>query len=179
MPTTSWLYPTSATTLARSGSSGSWSDVTNILADDTSYASLTHYSFNPFYTPYLVAKGFEIADHVPLAAEILGIELDIARYEGQSNDNITDSELKLYNGGTLIGDNKGEAPEWSTGMQTISYGGAADLWGATLTPAIVRDANFGAALSIYASINLTTCYAYVDFMRMRITWRPLVAFEAF
>lgn len=178
MPTTPWLYPTSGSEVARGGSSSAWSNESYITADDTNYADWGQLiAGNPIYSNYLLASGFQASLYVPSASIIKGIEVDVSRYEGGTSDDVKDSILQLYSGG-FIGNNKAEDPEWGTGMQVISYGSATDLWGATLTPAIVRAAGFGVGLSVQAN-GWYTPKAYVDYFRMRITWIPLAVLGMF
>ena len=49
--------------------------------------------------------------------------------------------------GSVIGSNKATGQWSATGETTYTWGGAADLWGLTLTPAQVNAATFGIALA--------------------------------
>lgn len=53
--------------------------------------------------------------------------------------------------GAAQGTNKATATAWPTTEAAAVYGGAADLWGATLTPAIVNDADWGVAIAAYVN----------------------------
>lgn len=60
----------------------------------------------------------------------------------------TDNNVTLFASGVPIGANKATAIVWSTTAdETVEYGGSNDLWSASLTPAIVNDTTFGAAVS--------------------------------
>lgn len=60
---------------------------------------------------------------------------------------VVDSVVKVVKGGTVSGDNKASADLWPDAPTQKSYGGAQDLWGASLTVADVNASNFGVVLS--------------------------------
>ncbi len=63
--------------------------------------------------------------------------------------NITDNRVSLVGStGLITTANKANSATWTTTESTVSYGGAADLWGATWTPADINDADFGAVLAV-------------------------------
>lgn len=81
---------------------------------------------------------------------------------------ITDSTIQLINDvSAAFGSNKSAGATWSTTEAYVSFGGAADLWGATITPAIVNSANFGAVLSGVVAAGGT---ASVDHIRITVTY---------
>lgn len=95
-------------------------------------------------------RGSDFGFSVPVDATILGVKLDMRRFEGGGV--VSNSLLYLVDeNGDNTGDSKhGTNQTWS-GLQEVSYGGATDLWRATLTPAIVNSSNFGARMSVYGS----------------------------
>jgi len=95
-------------------------------------------------------RGSDFGFSVPVDATILGVKLDMERLEVSGV--ITNSLLYLVDGdGNNTGDSKHRTHQAWVGAEEVSYGGAADLWGATLTPAIVNSANFGARMSVGCS----------------------------
>ena len=78
---------------------------------------------------------------------ISGIEV---RVEAQRNGRIADDQIQLFYQGDVIGVNNfyyetdidGHLPIYNDS----TYGGPTDLWGATITPAMLRDPDFGVLL---------------------------------
>lgn len=82
-----------------------------------------------------------------LPETISGIEL---RIEAQRNGRIADDQIQLFYQGDVIGVNNfyyetdidGRLPIYNN----ATYGGPLDLWGATITPEMLRDPDFGVLL---------------------------------
>lgn len=81
---------------------------------------------------------------------------------------VVDLDVTLLKAGVATGDNKATATTWPTVAGTASYGGAADGWNASLTPADVNAVNFGVQLSASANGGATT--ANVDFIQITVTY---------
>lgn len=95
---------------------------------------------------YLVAQGFGF--NIPAGATICGVTVQVHRIRlDLLLGDITDNSVKLLSGGSIAGINHASATSWSTTEQTVTYGGASDTWGLSLTPAIVNNANFGVGVS--------------------------------
>lgn len=62
--------------------------------------------------------------------------------------------VKLIKGGTITGNDKGGA-SMPTTEAFVSYGGATDLWGVTLTSTDVNDSTFGFTFAMQGSLNGT------------------------
>lgn len=62
----------------------------------------------------------------------------------------SDSIAKLVVGGVISGDNKATFSAFPATESYKTYGGPSDLWGATLSPAIVNSSDFGFVLSAYS-----------------------------
>lgn len=81
---------------------------------------------------------------------------------------VTDSTVKLIDdAGAVTGSNLSAGATWAATDQYDSFGGASNLWGATLTPAIVNNAAFGSVLSATVGAGRT---ASVDHCRITITY---------
>lgn len=81
---------------------------------------------------------------VPTGATITGIKL---RYAGDFlGPTATDTLMQLTYNGALIGSNMALDSAYTQIART--YGDSLNLWGATLTPAMVNDTTFGAGLRI-------------------------------
>lgn len=113
---------------------------------------------------YLKATGFGFT--IPLDATILGIQVDVERSSTVVSAT-QDQSVRLVKGGTISGDNKASASFWPTTDAYQSYGGAADLWGLSLTPADVNLSTFGVAIAPAAALAGT---ARIDHVRMTVTY---------
>ena len=146
-----------------------WTNPGRITADDTLYATaaLTNATSN-----YLQGSNFGL--NVPAGATVTGIQVEIMR---QSNNAaspfIRDSVVRLSKGGTITGDNKAAlATNWPNAMTATTYGGVADLWGTTWTPADINNANFAVVLAATTSVSGAARTASVDFIRVTVTYTP-------
>lgn len=126
-------------------------------------------------TNYLTAKGFNFT--IPSYASICGITIEVIRKASGINffTSVNDNKVKLIKNGAIIGLNKKKNNEWSSSDQTISYGGTNDLWGISLTPADVNDADFGIAFSakITGVFSLFPS-AEINYLRMKIDYNPIL-----
>lgn len=133
MASTGDKFPTSGTNVDRSGATA-WTNPGNITADDASVASVSAAS------DYLVATGFDFSA-IPDAANIVGVTVKVEWQELTGGTDDAFAQLQ-DDTSTLVGSSKTVAdPGASFAVSTL--GGTSDVWGATLTPAIVKSANFG------------------------------------
>lgn len=87
----------------------------------------------------------------------------------QTTAGVYDSVVKLVDAsGAVVGTSKASASAWPTSDAVATYGAADDVWGATLTPAVVNDADFGAIVS--ATIP-TSGQALVDYFKIAVTYQ--------
>jgi len=63
--------------------------------------------------------------------------------------------VKLVSGDAIVGDDKATG-ELTTSNANYNFGGGADLWGTSLTPAIVNAADFGCVVNFLGSLGVTT-----------------------
>lgn len=84
---------------------------------------------------------------IPSAATILGVRVS-AELVSQFATTSTLSQVSLWLAGDLLGTIKTPGTLFTTSVVTEPYGGAADDWGAALTPAIVNDPTFGFAMAV-------------------------------
>lgn len=100
---------------------------------------------------------------------ICGIAIRAAR--------VYDNAVQLMQGGVTVGSNyaiPSTFPNaWPDTDTYISYGGLADLWGTTWTPAQINAANFGVSLQANA-LNAT---AFVDHIRITVRYTIILAAE--
>jgi photosystem II stability/assembly factor-like uncharacterized protein len=78
---------------------------------------------------------------------------------------INDTTVKLVKGGAVVGDNKADAANWPGADAYTTYGGAADLWGTTLTVSDVNANNFGVVVSATRG---NGAKSYVDHIRITV-----------
>jgi hypothetical protein len=146
-------FPTSGAIANRAGGTDNWTNPSNITADDGSVASL---NTNP-QSHYLIASGFGFS--IPSGATINSVTVKVE----SSLTNVVDKEMHAQlqdNGGSLIGSSKFVLLGASTGLTIYTY--AVDNWGATLTPAIVNDADFGVRFWFIAQAITTTDYVTIS-----------------
>lgn len=125
------------------GGSYTWSSLANLYADDGSYASTQVYSWGQTSNGG-IGRGFGFS--VPTDALIVGVKAEIEAYSSGADD-MKFKYVYLDDNGTNLGTAKSSGAV--AGSATVyTFGGATALWSASLTPAIVNDANFG--IKMYA-----------------------------
>ena len=160
-------YPGTGDFVTAGAGTVAWSNPTRITADDTNYATvdLSHETSH-----YL--RGTNYGFTIPDSATIIGIQVEIGRRAENSSSwsYMRDNIIKLVKGGNPVGNNKAlTGTNWPTSITNKDYGGAADLWGTTWTPADINAANFGAVIST-TSDSFFGCIATVDYIRIAITY---------
>lgn len=165
-PTT--VGPNFAGSGATSGGTGdAWTNPGRIIANDNSYTSATIADNSS--SENLLATNFGFS--IPTTATITGIEVTIGRYSSSPNK-IYDNNVQLLVGGSATGTNKAlsSTTYWPTTETAATYGSTTDLWGATLTPAIINASNFGVLFDANNNNNGTARTAYVDYIQISVTY---------
>jgi hypothetical protein len=125
-------------------------------------------------TQYLKATNFGFT--IPTDAAICGVVVEIERTDGgflSIGTGIRDNQVSLVIGNSVTGNNKAAAGNWGTADTYVTYGGSGDVWGTTLTPAIVNSSNFGVAISAkFNGIAALVPSADIDHIRMIIYYNP-------
>lgn len=119
-----------------------WTSPGNIVSDNTTDATCNAAASSQ----YLVARNFGFA--IPSTATINGITVRVEASEHSAGTEALLAQLQ-NDSGTLFGSSKSAAAEGNisgTTKAVYTYGGTADVWGATLTPTICNDADFGVRL---------------------------------
>lgn len=152
-----------------SRSKNSWGDPDKAKASDNSYTASGPQSSG---SDYLVATNFGFS--IPAGSTINGVTVAVER---KSSSNIASSYIKddtayLMKGGSATGDNKADtSTKWPTSDTVATYGGAADVWGATLSVDDVNASTFGFRLSDLAyRTGKGSPLAYVDFISITVTY---------
>jgi hypothetical protein len=139
--------PNSASTFTNDATTGTvaWATRSNANVSDDNYAVAT-LGFNA-ESQFLRAEDFGFS--IPGGATIDGVVVGVERSLTLAFT-VTDSIVRLYTG-SFVGSNKATGTTWPTSDTYEDHGGAADVWGATLTPAIVNASTFGVGVSCIAS----------------------------
>jgi len=153
------------------GGGKAWSNITSVLSLDGSYAScaVTKNSVSQWAKPYNF--GFTI----PGDATITGIIMRVTRYrQNTSSDKITDTQVFLMDTGRNgKGANYAAGAEWSESVETVNFGGPADMWGTTWTPAEINHENFGTMLECENDSSSSDTSAYIDYFEVSVYYsRP-------
>ncbi len=114
---------------------------------------------------YLKATNFGFS----ITGTIDGVVVEIERKRGGATS-VKDAVVKLVVGGSVVGTNKADtSTEWPTSDTYASYGGAADVWGATLTDTAVSASDFGVVLqTTFVKSGKAAPAAYVDHIRITV-----------
>ena len=139
-----------------------WTTPGNVTADDAADATCSAAASSQ----YLVARNFNFAS-IPAGATIVGV---LVRVEASEHTAGTEPLLaQLQNEtGTLFGSSKSTSNEGSisgTAKAIYTYGSTSDVWSASLTRAIVQDADFGVRFWFTTAHDVR-----VDFVTMAIEY---------
>lgn len=143
-----------------------WTTPGNVGADDGAEATITAATYDANDISFrLKAQNFGFT--IPGGATIDGIVVEIEKRDAAIGNAVDERVQLLDAAGALVGDNKADTVTgWPTAATIISYGGAADLWNAAPTPAMVNDPDFGVVLSAKATAANTDIF--VDFVRVTV-----------
>ena len=123
---------------------------------------------SPSLTRTLDCKGFGAS--VPSGATINGVEFEVEQYGvGGTRPSWSSAKLIKADGSYGSTNRKSTSSVLPASEAYEAVGGASDLWGETLTPAVVNDSDFGIALQ-YTIPVATAPRANIDHVRMRVTY---------
>ncbi len=146
-----------------------WSNPDRVAASDDSKANAS--STANVTTHYLKATNFGFS--IPVGATVNGVTVEIERMttNNAAARNTIDNIVKLVKGGVISGTDKADTvSKWPIADAYASYGGAADLWGLTLTYSDVNAADFGVAISANTTSDGATINARIDHIRITIEY---------
>ena len=158
MAVTSWKAFGTAASDSSNGGTEPWETPSNVLTDDTSRANLDMPSSGSQVSEYLLLTNIGLTTgDVPSGATIDGIEFRYRREEDSRTDNLHTSKVRIIKGGTVHTSNVStmNTAEWDNSPETITEGGASNLWGQTFTDSDVRASNFGVAVEADAASGVT------------------------
>ncbi|MCB9232698.1 MAG: T9SS type A sorting domain-containing protein [Bacteroidia bacterium] len=117
-------------------------------------------------TKYLMVRDFGFL--IPAAASIVGIQ-SVVEKSAQLGAMATDGSVRLMKAGVITGQDKATGVTWSKLDQVSIYGGPADLWGQTWTPADIMDPGFGMVIS-------ASSYGGPNAQRVRIDYIGIIIY---
>ncbi|HEY6900118.1 MAG TPA: T9SS type A sorting domain-containing protein [Puia sp.] len=151
---------TAAADVPFTGSSQVWSTPSGALAAGGGSASINNVAQTSLLSNVnIVSDNLQLTDFgfaIPSAATIVGVTASETRQATGLNatllgftlfGSVVDNSVKLVGAG-VTSSNLASGSGWSGTSSTVTYGGASNLWGAALTPAIVNDPTFGFAHSV-------------------------------
>lgn len=118
---------------------------TEVSADDNVYAG-----FNG--SGSVVSRWLKCTDpaftsvDVPLGSTIDGIEVEIIRHR-PSGFVVSSTAIKFVKGGTISGNDIGDAADWPTSEGSQGYGSSSELGGLSWSQADIVSSTFGCAIS--------------------------------
>jgi hypothetical protein len=86
-----------------------------------------------------------------------------------SSSALQDSSVKLLKNNSAVGTDHAASTPWGSIESTATYGGSADLWGTTWTPADVNGSTFGVQLTA-KNVAAAAATAAVDFVQITVTY---------
>ncbi|WP_163409256.1 beta strand repeat-containing protein, partial [Flavobacterium ajazii] len=155
-------FPTSGT----NGSGNTWTNPTNIYANDNVYATR---SLNNTTSALINATGYDFST-IPNNATITNIEVIIGRF-ASNNNAIRDVALNLIVGGTAGGTSLANTTtSWTNSESAVSYSASPTSWGyGSLTLAQVKASNFGVAFSV-RDVSGSNRTASIDYISLSISY---------
>jgi hypothetical protein len=170
-------FPTLGETVSEAPhSDDTWVTPTNIYTDNAATANVTATTFDTGDQTYVLkATGFDFSS-IPDDATILGVTVRVNAYyrSGQGSGSVDLVQL-LDTAKARTGDNKAATatPLTTTTTTVITYGGSSDLWGLALTPAWLKNANFGVGLGVLSTA--ANSDVDVDYVTIEVQYQPAAA----
>ena len=154
----------------------SWSNPSNAVASDDSYATATIGSSSDV-TYYLQATNFGFS--IPAGATIYGIQVNVERHQTcldstpPCTSNVRDNRVRLVQSATIGSTNKADtSTNWSASDGTAAYGNSSDLWQGGWTVTNINDASTGVVLSAKLTNSNDDQSANVDYISMTVYYTP-------
>jgi hypothetical protein len=151
------VFPTVGANVDRAGNAA-WTSPGNVVSDNATDAT------GAVPTDYLVTSSYGFA--IPSTAVIHGVTVRVEVSETGTGSSNFVAQLHSATTPTLEGSSKNSGTVNGTTKVIETLGGAADVWGASLTPAIVNAAGFG--VSIWSTD--TTNTLAIDFVTIAIEY---------
>lgn len=149
-----------------------WQNMEDVDIADNQYAdvqlapSMFCFYDSCYWSRYLTCNNFNFS--IPSGALISGIELHIVGHSTLPLA-VSDVEIRLAQGLSLIGNNMGAAGYWSVIDSTRIYGNSTNMWGTSLWREDVEDPGFGVYIKVGNNSALTPS-VMIDEVTMTITY---------
>jgi hypothetical protein len=144
-----------------------WDNLGGIQAESSSTADMCQLILvNTTYRDPLLTDQFKLG--VPSAAVVRGITVQVRR---AGDDSVSDDSVRIIKGGTIGAAERSLPQTWSSELEWITYGGPSELWGEQWTPADIDSEQFGVALSAAYGKNVGNTLAYVDEVRVTVSYQ--------
>lgn len=147
------------------GGSKTWSNEANLSSSDNVYAQIGNIPGTAgSFSDYVVATGFNF--DLPDGVSILGVKVDVER----SDPNLITSDymVRMVKGGVVTGVNQAGGTAFPATDAYISYGGAEDLWGESLSFKDVENNDFGVAISVRRLTDAGLTDGRIDHIRITV-----------
>jgi hypothetical protein len=149
----------------------------NSTSSNNVYSSAAHCDCCDTHTSCLEARNYGFT--IPGTATILGIRVEVERRRSAgAGGYIEDNGVMLLRGGSYVGANRAAyGVNWPTTDTYATYGGSADLWGTTWTPADINSANFGVALACISYTCGSAMTSFIDHIRITVFYDNTLGHE--
>lgn len=146
-----------------------WQNINNALTDDTTYATITNDGYDIGTYTY-IAKFSNFGFSVPAGNLIVGILVEIGAGADASEYSKFDLVQLSKNNTDRVGSNLSSGAELTAAIVNYSFGGSANLWGTTWTPAEINSTNFAVFVAFTPTYNNSDIY--LDYVRVTVYYAP-------
>lgn len=147
-----------------------WSNPGNITVDDNTRATAS------WAAPGNISHYLQSGSHgfnIPAGSTIDGIVVRVQKRQSNDTSDTFDNSIRLIHNGTVVGNNKADAVEWTTTETNFDYGSSSDTWASGLTAANINETSFGAVVSAYSTSGANSCT--VDAIWITVYYTPAIA----
>jgi hypothetical protein len=159
---------TPSTSSAGAGTAtGNWTNPNNALGTANTSVATDANDSGPGRVLKLTNYGFNL----PSTAIVLGVKATVTRRRtvGGVTEGVRDYEIKLV--GVNQSQNKKRNELWPTVLTAVDYGGASDLWDASLSASVVNSADFGISIAAEAVNGAGATTRELDAIVLEVTYK--------
>ena len=172
-------YSATGGTVTTIANGNSWANVADAVNDDGNRATVGLSGSDE--SDYIVVTNFGF--EIPEDETVNGIEVTINKSHTNLFSYVTDLEVRLVQGGALVGSNRANFGGYPVFDVNYTYGSSIDNWGLTLEPDDINDSDFGVAIASQRVFGFGGSTARIDNVSISVfTTAPLpvelVAFDA-